>query len=102
MKEINARVPIELDGLSGKKRIVLFSKDGKIDFTDGCISVGTYFDDPGRTKDEFFAPLRVFINRQPNTNEIYIPVPSGARQAMIVLTSSSGRDDLRKITVSAA
>jgi hypothetical protein len=102
MKIMNVRMPIELDGLSDKRNIVLFSEGGKIDFTDGCVSVGTYFDDPKQTKDEFFAPLRLFINRQQDTNVIHIPVPSGARQAMIVLTSASDRDDFKKIKVFAA
>ena len=99
---MNVRLPIEVDGLSGKRNIVLFSEDGKIDFTDGCVSVGTYFDDPKQTQDEFFAPLRVFINRQKNPNVIHIPVPSGAQQAMIVLTSRNGKDDLKNIRVVAA
>ena len=99
---MNSRQPIELDGLSDKRNIVLFSEDSKFDFTDGCISVGTYFDDPQNTKDEFFAPLRVFINRQENTNRISIPVPDGAKQAMIVLTSRNPGDDLKKIAVFAA
>jgi len=99
---MNVRMPIELDGLSDKNNIVLFSEGGRIDFTDSCVSVGTYFDDPKQTKDEFFAPLRLFINRQKNSNMIQIPVPAGARQAMIILTSANDRDDLKNIKVFAA
>jgi hypothetical protein len=99
---MNTRQPIELNGLDNKQNIVLFSEDGAVDFTDGCISVGMYFDDPQQTRDEFFAPLRVFINRQKNNNVIRIPVPDGAKQAMVVLTSRSKNDNLEKIRISAA
>lgn len=89
----------ELEGLWDKANIVFFSFQRQVDFERSTITVESYFDDPKQTKRRFRASEWVLEKNKKMPNIMRLPVPKGAHNALIILSSDSGLDELEKVLV---